>query len=100
MPGLRTRLIRPPRLARHVLPCGLTLDATFDTPSVSVGLSSQTITINAVLAGTNGLEKLGAGTLVLAATNTFDASDSFVVSTPVSGSAGRGFYRVAVSVLP
>jgi autotransporter-associated beta strand protein len=49
----------------------LTVDATFATPSIAVGLGSQTVTINAVLAGTNGLEKLGPGTLVLTATNTY-----------------------------
>jgi autotransporter-associated beta strand protein len=49
----------------------LTLDATFDTPSVTVALASQTITINTVLAGTNGMEKMGPGTLVLTATNIY-----------------------------
>ncbi len=49
----------------------LTLDYTFDTPSISVGLASQTVTINAVLAGADGLEKLGPGTLILAATNQY-----------------------------
>jgi hypothetical protein len=45
----------------------LTLDATFDLPSVTVALANQQVAINAVLAGTVGLEKLGNGTLVLAA---------------------------------
>ena len=49
----------------------LTLDYTFDTPSITVGLASQTVTINAVLAGTSGMEKLGPGTLVLTATSTY-----------------------------
>jgi autotransporter-associated beta strand protein len=49
----------------------LTLDATFGPPSISVALASQTVTVNASLAGTNGMEKLGAGTLVLAVPNTY-----------------------------
>lgn len=49
----------------------LTLDATFDTPSITVGLASQTITINTALDGTNGMEKLGPGTLVVTATNLY-----------------------------
>jgi autotransporter-associated beta strand protein len=49
----------------------LTLDGA--TPSISVSAlgSGATTTISAVIAGTNGLTKLGAGTLVLTATNTY-----------------------------
>jgi autotransporter-associated beta strand protein len=49
----------------------LTLDSTFDYPSVNVNYASQQVTVNVVLAGTGGLEKLGPGTLLLTATNTF-----------------------------
>ncbi|MSU60051.1 MAG: hypothetical protein EXS35_18090 [Pedosphaera sp.] len=49
----------------------LTLDNTFEAPNITVALAAQLVTMNAVLAGTNGLEKLGAGTLQLTATNTF-----------------------------
>lgn len=49
----------------------LTLAATFDFPSITVNLADQQLTISAVLAGINGLEKLGDGTLILTATNTY-----------------------------
>jgi autotransporter-associated beta strand protein len=49
----------------------LTLDYSFDTPSITVGLASQTVTIGAALAGSLGMEKLGPGTLILAATNQY-----------------------------
>jgi autotransporter-associated beta strand protein len=49
----------------------LTLASTFETPSVNVALASQQITLNVVLAGIDGLEKLGPGTLLLNASNTY-----------------------------
>jgi autotransporter-associated beta strand protein len=49
----------------------LTLDATFDTPYIDVSYPSQTVTINLVLTGTNGMEKKGDGTLVLAGADTY-----------------------------
>jgi autotransporter-associated beta strand protein len=49
----------------------LTLDATFSAPLIEVGFASQTVTINLVLDGTNGMEKSGDGTLVLAGANTY-----------------------------
>lgn len=59
----------------------LTLDATFDYPALTLSLASLTVTLNVELAGTAGLEKLGAGTLVLTATNTYSGG------TVVSGGA-------------
>ena len=52
----------------------LTLDATFDRPAITVALANQQVAVNTVLAGTNGLEKLGNGTLVLTAANTYSGS--------------------------
>lgn len=49
----------------------LTLDATFGPPSVTVAAANQQIAIKVVLAGDAGLEKLGAGSLLLNATNTY-----------------------------
>lgn len=49
----------------------LTLDATFGPPSVTVAPANQQIAIKVVLAGDAGLEKLGAGSLLLNATNTY-----------------------------
>ena len=49
----------------------LTLSATFDLPRVEVTFPSQAVVINAVLGGAGGLEKQGAGTLVLGGANTY-----------------------------
>ena len=49
----------------------LTLDATFGPPSVTVATANQQIAINVVVAGDAGLEKLGAGSLLLNATNPY-----------------------------
>jgi autotransporter-associated beta strand protein len=49
----------------------LTLDATFGPPSITVATANEHIAINAVLAGDAGLEILGAGSLLLNATNTY-----------------------------
>src|SRR4051812_29877663 len=43
-------------------------------PSINVVTSSQTDTISATLAGTNGLLKIGLGTLVLSGTNTYSGT--------------------------
>jgi autotransporter-associated beta strand protein len=59
----------------------LTMEASFDFPSITVDTQDQQVTINAVLAGVDGLEKLGAGTLVLNATNIY--SGETVVSAGV-----------------
>jgi autotransporter-associated beta strand protein len=49
----------------------LTLESTFETPSINVAFASQQITVNVVLTGTDGLEKLGPGTLLLTSQNTY-----------------------------
>jgi autotransporter-associated beta strand protein len=58
----------------------LTLDATFDFPAVTVG-PGLSFAINVAVAGTNGLEKLGAGTLVLGATNTYTGGTALSAGT-------------------
>lgn len=49
----------------------LILANDIDYPSVTVNLIGQQVTISLVLAGSDGLEKLGSGTLILTATNTY-----------------------------
>jgi fibronectin-binding autotransporter adhesin len=77
--GARTignlQFIRPSGPVNWVLTAGsggpLTLDATFDYPGITVNLANQQVTISVELAGVAGLEKLGAGNLILTATNTY-----------------------------
>src|SRR5438309_957998 len=71
----------------------MTLDATLDHPSITIVSFPNFVTINTVLAGTNGLEKLGAGTLVLAATNTYTYGGPTIVSSGtlrLNGKIGSG----------
>ncbi|HVM47259.1 MAG TPA: autotransporter-associated beta strand repeat-containing protein [Candidatus Acidoferrum sp.] len=78
----------------------LTLDATFDTPSITVGLASQTVTMSTVLAGTNGMEKQGDGTLVLTASNVY--AGQTIVSAGLlrlNGSVGLDGVDVAAGTL-
>lgn len=49
----------------------LSLDSTFDFPALTVNPAGLQLTGNAVFAGVAGLEKFGAGTLILTATNTY-----------------------------
>ena len=49
----------------------LVLDDTFGPPEITVTSSSLQVTLNAVVAGEAGVEKDGAGTLALAARNTY-----------------------------
>jgi fibronectin-binding autotransporter adhesin len=51
----------------------LTLDVTSGAPAINVTQSGRTLTINSVIAGTDGLQKTGAGALTLngSAVNTF-----------------------------
>jgi len=78
----------------------LTLDATFDLPAVTVAAANQQVAVNAGLAGTAGLEKLGDGTLVLAAANTY--SGPTLVSAGVlrvNGQVGADGITVAAGYL-
>lgn len=49
----------------------LTLADDLDYPGVTVNLANQQVTISLILAGSDGLEKLGAGTLILTVTNSY-----------------------------
>ena len=49
----------------------LTLDKTFNPPPINVSAPDLTVTVNAVLAGSAGMEKFGDGTLILKATNSY-----------------------------
>jgi len=57
----------------------LTLGVTAGTPTITV--NNQTATISAVLAGTQGLAKSGAGTLVLGGTDTVTGSVTVTAGT-------------------
>jgi autotransporter-associated beta strand protein len=52
----------------------LTLEGTFGPPQITVTSPSLQVSLNAVVAGTSGVEKDGAGTLVLAAQNSYTGS--------------------------
>ena len=59
----------------------LTLDTTFDTPAVQVDQAGLQFTINTVVAGVVGLEKLGPGVLVLTATNLYTGGTTLSAGT-------------------
>jgi autotransporter-associated beta strand protein len=67
----------------------LTLDST-NTPSINV--SNQMTTISAVLAGTNGLTKIGNGTLTLSGSNTF--TGNLTINQGLVEAASPGQYAV------
>jgi autotransporter-associated beta strand protein len=78
----------------------LTLDASFDYPSIVVSLASQRVAINAVLAGDAGLEKLGAGLLLLNATNTYTGGTSVSAGLLyINGQIGTDVVMVASGAL-
>ena len=70
----------------------LTLNAGGNQPAITV--RNQTATISAPLAGTNGLVKTGAGTLVVGLANTYTGTtvinQGFLQVSNVSGSLGTG----------
>ena len=74
----------------------LTLDNTFNPPPINVSFASQTVTINAVLAGTNGMEKLGSGTLILSATNSY-SGETIVSAGALRVNGVIGFDAVTVA---
>ena len=68
----------------------LTMDAT-NTPAITVSNQSATITVN--IAGTDGLAKLGPGTLTLTGANTYSGGttiDNGTISTSDFASLGSG----------
>jgi autotransporter-associated beta strand protein len=72
----------------------LTLDTASGTPTV--GVANQTTTISAVLAGTKGLVKNGAGMLVLSAANTYGGLTTVSAGTlEVLAKSGDAGYAVA-----
>jgi autotransporter-associated beta strand protein len=89
----------------------LTLDAT-NTPEISV--SNQTATIGAVLTGTNGLVKSGAGTLLLGGNNSYSGATTLsagtlrmnaaavvpTASTIILGDANSGSGSITLQVAP
>jgi autotransporter-associated beta strand protein len=78
----------------------LTLDNTFQLPEITVTSPSLRVTLNAVVAGEAGVAKDGAGTLVLAAKNTYTGPT--LVSgggLNVIGSVGSGGVEVANATL-
>jgi autotransporter-associated beta strand protein len=78
----------------------LTLDATFGPPSVTVALANQQVAINVTLAGDAGLEKLGVGSLLLNATNTFTGETLVSAGTLlVNGQLGTDAVTVASGAL-
>jgi autotransporter-associated beta strand protein len=78
----------------------LTLDNTFGLPEITVTSSSLQVTINAVLAGAEGVEKDGAGTLVLAAQNTYTGRTLVKGGgLNVTGSIGPGGVEVVNATL-
>ena len=78
----------------------LTLDNTFGLPEITVTSSSLQVTLNAVVAGAEGVEKDGVGTLVLAAENTY-TGQTLVKGGGliVTGSVGTGGVKVANATL-
>jgi len=77
----------------------LTLDYTFGVPSIDVSYSSETVTINLVLAGTNGMEKDGVGTLVLSGANTYTGETLVSAGTLVVNGTISDAVTVAAGVL-
>ena len=78
----------------------LTLDDTFGPPEITVTSSSLQVILNAVVAGEGGVEKDGAGTLVLAARNTYTGKtlvDGGGLN--VTGSVGTGGLEVTGATL-
>jgi len=59
----------------------ITLENTFEPPEITITSPTLQVTLNAVVAGTGGVRKDGAGTLVLSAANTYTGQ------TLVSGGA-------------
>jgi autotransporter-associated beta strand protein len=78
----------------------LTLDATFGLPQLTVTYASQSVAIEAVLAGATGAEKTGAGTLALDATNIYTGQTRVSAGTLlINGQTGADGVTVAAGLL-
>ena len=78
----------------------LTLDSTFGPAEITVTSPSLQVTLNALVAGTEGVEKDGAGTLVLAARNTYTGQTLVTGGgLTVNGSIGTGQVDVCNAAL-
>jgi autotransporter-associated beta strand protein len=66
----------------------LTLDVSSGAPVIDVTQADRTLTINSVVAGTNGLTKQAAGTLTLGGTNTYTGATTITGGTLVLASTG------------
>lgn len=78
----------------------LNLDATFGPPEITVTSPALQVVFNAAVAGTTGVEKDGAGTLVLAAQNTYSGQTQVKGGgLSVTGLVGAGGVSVANAAL-
>ncbi len=79
----------------------LTLASSSGAPQVNVDGASAIATISSAVAGSDGLEKIGAGTLVLSGVNTYTGGTTVSAGTlrvSGSGSLGSGSYSGAISL--
>lgn len=78
----------------------LTLDSTFGLPEITVTSPSLQVSLNVLVAGGNGVEKDGPGTLVLAAKNTYSGQTLVTGGgLNVTGSIGTGQVQVNNAIL-
>ncbi len=78
----------------------LTLDATFEAPRIIVTSPSLQVTLNAAVAGGEGIEKVGPGTLVLAGNNSYSGKPLVRGGgLDVTGLIGNGGVEVAGGAL-
>ena len=78
----------------------LTLDGTFEAPEITVTSPSLQVTLNVLVAGGGGVEKDGAGTLVLSARNTYTGQTLVKGGgLNVTGSVGTGGVAVSNATL-
>lgn len=68
----------------------LTLDVTSGSPVVNVTQAARTLTIGSVVAGTDGLQKTGPGSLVLSGANTYTGDTTIAAGTLQIGSGTTG----------
>ncbi len=66
----------------------LTLDLTSGRPAVHVSQSDRSLSIDSIIAGSDGLNKSGAGTLILTAANTYTGGTTINAGTLQLGNGG------------